>query len=210
MGFKFDYIGSIKNSTNNTIESCEENQDAKIRFITYSFADNAGNTRYGLYAETLRGKKIVNVYYKNAERRDEGLELILKSAVDRKDMMDKRKRERREFKTDAQLGDIFVYSWGWEQTNKNFFQIININGNTLTFKEISQESSPNQNGGSYMSDYVLPVPNQFIDSQFYSQDKEGKNLGYLKKRMTSKDYINMEFGAMFKWDGKPEYVSWYA
>jgi len=207
--FKYDYYNSITNNPKNTIEECGENTEAQIRFIKYNYTVNE-DTNSCLYAETLRGKKLVYCRYRSAKDRDFAYDMLVNSSLRHKEAIESRKKARKEFVTDVKVDDIFVYSWGYEQTNKNFFQVVDVKGNTLKLKEIASKSAPGNKTVNYMTDYVVAIPNKFIDSHFYPENKDGVKADHLTKRITSKDYINMSFGCMFKWDGKQEYVSWYA
>jgi hypothetical protein len=58
----------------------------------------------------------------------------------------------------VQVGDIFVYSWGYEQTNVNFYQVISTTPKTMKLVEIAQERTYD----SSMSGKATPVKDKFI------------------------------------------------
>jgi hypothetical protein len=93
-------------------------------------------------------------------------------------------------------GDIYVASWGWEQTNIDAYQVIAKKGATVTLREIAVASV--EGSESFMSDRVIPVKNEFIGGEF-------------KKRITGK-YINIDDvrHAGLAEEGKSFYRSWYA
>ena len=93
-------------------------------------------------------------------------------------------------------GDIFVASWGWEQTNIDAYQVVARKGATVTLREIAVATV--EGSESFMSDRVVPVKNEFIGGEF-------------KKRISGK-YINIDDvrSASPAEEGKEFYRSWYA
>ena len=93
-------------------------------------------------------------------------------------------------------GDIYVASWGWEQTNIDAYQVVAKKGATVTLREFAGASFEGSEG--FMSDRVVPVKNEFIGGEF-------------KKRITGK-YINIDDvrSAGPAEEGKEFYRSWYA
>lgn len=58
------------------------------------------------------------------------------------------------------VGDVFSASWGYEQTNVQFFQVIALKGSTMaTFREIHRTSR----SIGFCSDMVKPDVNNFIE-----------------------------------------------
>ena len=93
-------------------------------------------------------------------------------------------------------GDIYVASWGWEQTNIDAYQVVAKKGATVTLREIAVSSV--EGTESFMSDQCVPVKDSFIGGEF-------------KKRITGK-YINIDDvrSASLAEQGKTFYRSWYA
>lgn len=96
------------------------------------------------------------------------------------------------------VGDILVSSWGYEQTNVDFYQVTKIVGKrTVEIREIGHTSEfvP---GMSTMSDYVMPVKDKFIS-------------GPEKKVVTNGSTISFaSYRSAYKWEGRKQYRSWYA
>ena len=96
----------------------------------------------------------------------------------------------------VQKGDIFVASWGWEQTNIDAYQVVEKKGATVALREIAVASIEGSEG--FMSDRVRPVLNHFIGERF-------------TKRITGRG-INIDdvrYAAPAE-EGKDFYRSWYA
>ena len=108
----------------------------------------------------------------------------------------KRAAERAEALTSVKEGDIYVASWGWEQTNVDAYQVVAKKGATVTLREIGLRSVEGSEG--FMSDRVVPFKDWFIGEEF-------------KKRITGR-HINISdcqtaFPAK---EDKEFYRSWYA
>lgn len=109
----------------------------------------------------------------------------------------------------VKIGDIFVYSWGYEQSNINYFQVVDLKGQkSVVIREIAKETTE-VNG--YESYQVVPRKNEFLDKKKgFLKDNE---LGATKLVKGLKDgtiYINIEsFGFCSLWDGKPDNMTCY-
>lgn len=112
---------------------------------------------------------------------------------------EERKVQRKLQESDVQVGDIFVNSWGYEQTNVDFYQVVARSGVTVTLREIGYDRLETT---SWASEYVRPVKDAFI-----------KDAQEFKKRLNGK-YIKMNsFSSASKVEDpatSKHYRSWYA
>jgi hypothetical protein len=93
-----------------------------------------------------------------------------------------------------EIGDIYYTSWGYEQTNVEFFQVVGKVGETmLKVREIAKASVKDSEG--FMSDSVVAVKDAFIGEAF---------------KCKAGEYIKVGYTSANKWDGLPKYRSWYA
>jgi len=108
----------------------------------------------------------------------------------------KRAAERAAAKENVTVGDIFVASWGWEQTNVDAYQVVTKKGATVTLREIALKSVEGSEG--FMSDRVVPVKDAFIGEEF-------------KKRITGRgiNISDCQYATLAE-EGKDFYRSWYA
>lgn len=117
------------------------------------------------------------------------------------------KAERAAFVNPLRIGDVLHYSWGWEQTNPEFWQVIEVRGKIVWLREIAQYASSEKTGNS-MAEYRLPIIDQFIGSPepIKKLVQPGTDYGY---------FINFEHGIGTFWGnrekpGRAKYCSWYA
>lgn len=103
-----------------------------------------------------------------------------------------------EKKAQFQIGDIFVESWGYEQTNVDFYQVIKLNAASVVLRKISYNTLEFT---GWASDTVEPRKNAFLDDTTYTKRvKEGSK--YLK---------GIACGCLVLHEaGKSYHRSWYA
>jgi len=109
-------------------------------------------------------------------------------------MKNARKAERKNATAGVTVGQIYAYSWGWEQTNVDFFQVIAVKGNTFTIREIRGRQTDRSTGNS-MAAYVSPVRDAFLS-----------NSEPIIKRSFSMDHGSLDLTT----DDAQHYMSWYA
>lgn len=94
-----------------------------------------------------------------------------------------------------QVGDIFVNSWGYDQTNVDAYQVIRLTPKKMVLREIATQPVPETDG--FMCCNVVPVKDKFTGTRTFmvrQANAFGLNHGYCKKHI----------------DGRSYYCSWYA
>ena len=108
----------------------------------------------------------------------------------------KRTAERVESVANVKEGDIYVASWGWEQTNVDAYQVVAKKGATVTLREIALCSV--EGSEQFMADRVKPVKDVFIGAEF-------------KKRITGRSINISSCETAFPMGDREDfYRSWYA
>lgn len=90
------------------------------------------------------------------------------------------------------VGDIFVSSWGYDQTNIDFFQIIEKKAKTFVMRELESQTVYTT---GFMEGEVVPVRDKFKGKPF--------------KKVLKYGYTSHECGALHLWDYKPQRESHY-
>lgn len=105
----------------------------------------------------------------------------------------------------VKVGDIFYSSWGYEQTNIDFYQIVDVNGVYAVLAELCQERETPE-GYASDSGTCIPIPGKYLDRkqlrkkiQAYKRDDGSFCVSF---KIESYAYAH-------KWDGKPLYWSAY-
>jgi hypothetical protein len=99
------------------------------------------------------------------------------------------------------VGDILVNSWGYDQTNVDFYQVVELLNKKIKVREIAQSVDNSRDTGNGMACYVLPEKDSFSNDLVKTLLLKLATNG--KCKICGRDYIQ-------KWDGKSEYCSWYA
>jgi hypothetical protein len=160
------------------------------------------------YAIGYRGKSnksAFNLMFRTAEQRDRHvttwLEGVKASEAARVERREAARVERANFKTSLKPGDIMSYSWGYEQTNVEFFKVIKVNGRcTVTVVAIASRTVEET---GFMSETVAPVPEKECGQPFRARVTGGSGSDGLVGK-------HFQFGWCGKWNGKPEHASHYA
>lgn len=115
----------------------------------------------------------------------------------------------------VKVGDVFVMSWGYEQTNLDFFVVVELVGlQSVRIKECVLEIAKEETYAHGMARDVAFNPSKVAileRSVFCKEDQKGK--GMLKRvcQMGDSIYLNMtSFANAYPYKGKKMYNSWYA
>lgn len=93
-----------------------------------------------------------------------------------------------------QVGTLLHYSWGWEQTQCDYFQVIKRSGSFVTIRPIKAATVPGSEGN--MSEMQTPCPDQFFGEP-------------MRKRITPYG-VKMDHGTASPVAADAEhYCSWY-
>jgi hypothetical protein len=86
----------------------------------------------------------------------------------------------------VKVGDIYYHTWGYDQTNVNFYQVTSRTASTFTVRELRQDVKET----GFMCGQAVPLRDDFLEK---SAPELHRNLNRLSS-----------------WDGRPVYCSWYA
>jgi len=90
------------------------------------------------------------------------------------------------------VGDIFYSSWGYDQTNIDFYQVT---GTTRTMVKLKKIQKKIVGGKGQPQEKVMPIPNSMA----------GPELRKKLKEYQGRAYVNLNsYASAYKWDGKPK------
>ncbi len=114
----------------------------------------------------------------------------------------------------VKVGDLFSMSWGYDQTNVNYFQVTRVTAKGCYVREIGAKSVPGTQG--FMSETVRPVKDNFLAKSQWCGGYGSNNpetLRRLKFSTYSKSwgfsFESRYFASQVKGEGD-QYNSWYA
>ena len=93
------------------------------------------------------------------------------------------------------VGDILVCLWGYDQTNVDFYEIVEKKNKTIVIEEIGQIYV--KDSGGFMSEQVIADP----------KIRTGK---FKTKRIGAYGISLNSYSSAYKWDGEEKYQSHYA
>lgn len=113
-----------------------------------------------------------------------------------------------------EVGSVLVASWGYDQTNVDFYQVVKASKASVWVLPMSQEVVK---ANSFMSEYVVPkevVKEHFVwqwDVEAQVNVKVQKEVKPEMYRWNKYGYAKVGYGqAAQVWDGKEKYQSHYA
>ena len=108
----------------------------------------------------------------------------------------------------VKIGDIFSYSWGYEQTNINYFQVVALKGEkSVVIREIGFQDSNMIERDVYK---VTPKKDSFLTKSQFIKDNTVGATKQVKGLKNGTIYINIEsFGFCSLWNGKAETMTCY-
>ena len=155
----------------------------------YKFDDKVA--AMGFYGKTK--KPIWHYRFRNKEDADDHIEKFFKNRQEHLVRKEVAKQERlsasQEMADNAKVGDIYYASWGYNQTNIDFYQILEKKGKmSFMLQKIGSIIAHAERG----SDYVMPNP------------KHTKGDPMLK-RINAYGFTLNSFATASPWDGQPKY-----
>ena len=114
----------------------------------------------------------------------------------------KRARERKQFQHTLKVGEILYSSWGYDQTNIDFYQITKVIGRKVEIREIAGRLVNGEEG--FMSGRRTAIKDEFVGDPQIRIPSGGSDD-------SSRLYIKVsECSWAWRWDGQPKQCSWYA
>lgn len=148
-----------------------------------------------------RNKHDLFVRYRTREQRDQGAARYIEQRTVAARQQEQMRQNRILKSNPVKIGDVFYTSWGYDQTNVEFYQVTAVKGQFVWVREICK----NIEESGFMSGHTTPVKNTFRES-----------AGELKKRVLTTDggkTVHLKISDLrtaWQWDGRAKYVSWYA
>jgi hypothetical protein len=98
-----------------------------------------------------------------------------------------RRTEAKAFVHNVQPGDMFSTCWGYDQTNVEFFEVVEVKGKFAVLREVSQVSESN----GYGQDRCVPQSGAYLAARF-DGDKRGEPVRRLIQQYNNKPYIKID------------------
>jgi hypothetical protein len=145
------------------------------------------------YAIAFVGKQNKPFWHHRFRSDEERQRTIDQTASSRLHTLQEKQRrvdERKNFQHGLKKGDILVASWGYEQTNVDFYEITDVVGKSVILREIESKEAGHS--------HVVAIPGHFIGAPLRKIPQGTGNHLYVKISAST---------SAFPWDGKPRYVT---
>lgn len=141
-------------------------------------------------------KPIANYRFKSNQAREKTIRETFAARQQRTALKTKHRAERKAETHSLQIGHVLQASWGYDQTNVDFYQVTKIISPKMV--ELRKIGSTETESTGSMSGKVMPMIDHFIGEPM--RKRVGRSGG---ARIDSVRYANV-------WNGKPAYESSYA
>jgi hypothetical protein len=169
------------------LQQLPDGKDLDMEF--WSYEDAKGN----MYGVGFAGKANKPLWHYRFRDKNQ-MEMQIKKTIDerrsRADMMLKRKQERSQFQHTLKEGDILYSSWGYDQTNIDFYQVTAVGEKSVKIRQIASKTLSSDGSGS---DKVVAVPNHFTGEPMTKIVRKGNVVSIAS-------YANA-----YPWDGNPKH-----
>jgi hypothetical protein len=158
--------------------------------------DSPSGTRFiAFFFLGLSFKPTYHYSFKSNEDRDTFVNQKISTYLERKQQT-KTRRANSNQPSELVVGDILYTSWGYEQTNVEFFQVVKTSG--IRTVELMRINSRMVDSLSDYTDDLMPIKDSFITEGYRSQE----NGTYRVKNGNIVSFNTYKNG--YKWDGKPK------
>ena len=156
---------------------------------TYESPNSFGKPAY--YGTAFVGKSqkpLWHYRFRDAKNRDEQITETIKIYQEKRARRAEQHAERSEFQHDYKVGDILVGSWGYDQTNQSWYEVVEVpSPKMVVLREISGKIVHSEQ----QSDRVVANPGHYI--------------GPAIKKIPGPHGVRIEsYLTVHKWDGKPK------
>lgn len=143
-------------------------------------------------------KILVHSRFRTVEQMNQHAERYINYLVTEQKNKEARKDAKKNVVNPYKVGDIFYSSWGYEQTNVEFYQVVEVKGKNIVVREVAQVRVET----GFMSGTCEPIKDKFL-----SKETSTKRVSaYINSGNQPQVYVK----GLHKYDGKPKYWSAYA
>jgi hypothetical protein len=139
--------------------------DKQSDAIAYAYTDAAGRP-CGRVFYGKQSKPVLACYYRDQGRRELA---IVQAFQARRDTLARKaayRQERTAWVPDYKVGEILRTCWGYDQTNVEYFEIIEIKGKYAIVRELQQERVDS----GFMQGRCVPLPGKYCEPRYENDD----------------------------------------
>lgn len=128
----------------------------------------SGKTRYHLVGFAGKASKpSINYTIRSPKELESTIAEFFANRKQRSDWRAEERKKRAEFAHNVQVGDIYRTCWGYDQTNVEFFEVVEVKGKHAILREIAQASEGGGPGGYR----VVPQSGAYLEPRYDGDDR---------------------------------------
>ena len=169
--------------------------------IVYAYTNKSGRPAAVAYIGK-QSKPTWHYQFKGEAQRQMMIDRLFDNLAYRENQKAERKSERAAFRHGFKVGDILYSSWGYEQTNIEYYEITATTEKTVTFREVAQNGQSN----GFMCKEVTPRPGEYIGKEFTRKVTPcGRDKGAVNFAEHEGGYMRR----LWEYDGRPKTATYY-
>jgi hypothetical protein len=170
--------------------------DKQSDAIAYLSINSRGKPRATIFYGQ-QAKPVSDYYYATDERRSDAVARAFESRRQSLARKNERRQQRKDFVHTAQVGDIYRTSWGYDQTNVEYFQIVEVKGKHAVLREIGAESVDT----CHDQGRCIPLKDAFLKPRY-----DGDDQGLPIRRLIQDGHIKID-DVRYAWPVKTSKVA---
>lgn len=175
---------------------------AELEWITYEIPNGSKPAAMGFSGK--RGNPDFHYTFANEERRADHIANWIIGRVAHTELVATRRRTRHT-EHDLEIGDIVHCSWGYDQTNNDFWQVVKVTKCTVDLRALKPEFVETTTGGMDAGRVITKKDNFVNEVPDWGESKWGDLKG---KRVTNGMIRIASFARASKWGGQSCHESW--
>lgn len=140
--------------------------DKQSDALAYLSTNSKGKPRATVFFGK-QAKPVADFWYRDEARRAKSVAERFEQRRQHERYMLERRDKAKAFQHSARLGDIWRTSWGYDQTNVEFFEIVEIRGKHAILREIAQASTDDGMG----SERCVPQSGAYLEPRYDGDDR---------------------------------------
>lgn len=164
------------------------------------YAYESKGVPYAIAYRGTAGRSEWHTRFRSFEQRSEYIEKWLTALTDRACARSALKEQRKAFRTEWKVGTVLSGSWGYEQTNVEFWQVVELSpsGKTAKIRELVQDGLEGEY--HYMTGKSVPALNVFT----------GRERTVRVQTDGRHSHCHVDSCYLSEWDGRPKHWTAYA
>jgi aldehyde:ferredoxin oxidoreductase len=152
-----------------------DKQSDAVAYVQSRVNTATGTTQwYGMVFYAEQSKPVANYRFRNEAEMQKTVAEYFKTRQESLAYKNKRSAERKAFVNPYKIGDIVNTCWGYDQTNREYYEVVGINKKHVTLRRIATTSYAT----GHMTQNVTPLPGDYIGESFTRlAQKNGIKIG---------------------------------